>query len=50
VFHVRNDLLSGMKIDSKKLRPLSRLAGENYSSLGEILTMQTNSNGTPPSR
>ena len=50
VFHVRNDLLSGMKIDSKKLRPLSRLAGENYSSLGEIVTMQTNSNGTPASR
>jgi len=49
-FHVRDDLLDGMKIDSRKLRPVSRLAGENYGHLGEIISMVTSSNGPPPSR
>jgi len=50
MFHVRDDLLDGMKIDSNKLRPVSRLAGENYAYLGEIVSMSTSSNGPPPSR
>lgn len=50
VFHVRDDLLIGMKIDSRKLRPVSRLAGGNYGHLGEIVSMLTSSNGIPPSR
>ena len=47
-FHIRDDLLDGMKIDSRKLRPVSRLAGENYGYLGEIVSMLTSSNGAPP--
>jgi flavin reductase (DIM6/NTAB) family NADH-FMN oxidoreductase RutF len=39
-FHVRDDLLNGVKIDSSRLRPLCRLAGPNYASLGETITRQ----------
>ncbi|MGQ3003547.1 MAG: flavin reductase family protein [Hydrogenophaga sp.] len=40
-FHVRDDLVNGVKIDSSRLRPLCRLAGPNYAGLGETITMLT---------
>lgn len=36
-FHVRNSLLSGGKIDTALLNPISRLAGPNYATIGQIL-------------
>lgn len=38
-FHVRDDLYEAGKIDTKKLRPICRVAGPRYASLGEIVTM-----------
>lgn len=40
LFHVRDDLISGGKIDTAKLRPVCRLGGPNYARLGEIVTMR----------
>ncbi len=39
-FHFRDGLMKGGKIDSKALDPLCRLAGPNYATLGDIVTMQ----------
>lgn len=39
VFHVRDDVYGNGKIDTRKLRPICRLGGPNYASLGEIFTM-----------
>jgi flavin reductase (DIM6/NTAB) family NADH-FMN oxidoreductase RutF len=39
-FHLRDDLLVNGKIDTRKLRPICRLAGPNYARLGEIVTMR----------
>jgi flavin reductase (DIM6/NTAB) family NADH-FMN oxidoreductase RutF len=39
-FHFRDGLMKGGKIDSKVLDPLCRLAGPNYATLGDIVTMQ----------
>jgi len=39
-FHFRDGLMQGGKIDSKALDPLCRLAGPNYATLGDIVTMQ----------
>ena len=39
-FHFRDGLLKNGKIDSATLDPLCRLAGPNYATLGEIVTMQ----------
>lgn len=39
MFHVRDDLYSNGKIDTRKLRPICRLGGPTYASLGEIITM-----------
>jgi flavin reductase (DIM6/NTAB) family NADH-FMN oxidoreductase RutF len=39
-FHFRDGLLKGGKIDTKALDPLCRLAGPNYATLGDIVTMQ----------
>jgi flavin reductase (DIM6/NTAB) family NADH-FMN oxidoreductase RutF len=39
-FHFRDGLMNGGKIDSKALDPLCRLAGPNYATLGDIVTMQ----------
>jgi flavin reductase (DIM6/NTAB) family NADH-FMN oxidoreductase RutF len=39
-FHFRDGLLKNGKIDTKSLDPLARLAGPNYATLGEIVTMQ----------
>ena len=38
-FHVADELLHNGRIDIEKLRPVSRLAGSNYSKLGEIFAM-----------
>ncbi len=39
VFHVLDDVCTGGKVDSAKLRPLARLGGPNYAGLGEMMTM-----------
>lgn len=38
--HVRDDLMQGGKIDTRHLNPICRLAGPNYATLGEIVTLQ----------
>jgi flavin reductase (DIM6/NTAB) family NADH-FMN oxidoreductase RutF len=40
LFHVRDDLLHNGKIDTAQLRPIARLAGPNYATLGEIISIQ----------
>ncbi len=37
-FHLRDGLAEGGKVDTRRLRPLCRLAGPHYATLGEILT------------
>jgi flavin reductase (DIM6/NTAB) family NADH-FMN oxidoreductase RutF len=39
MFHVRDDLYFDGKIDTRKLRPICRLAGPHYAALGEIISM-----------
>lgn len=39
MFHIRDDLYNNGKIDTKKLRPICRLGGPNYATLGEFITM-----------
>jgi flavin reductase (DIM6/NTAB) family NADH-FMN oxidoreductase RutF len=38
VFHIRDDLYDNGKIHTKKLRPICRIAGPNYATLGPIVT------------
>lgn len=38
--HVEESLIDNFKIDAKKLAPVSRLAGANWSKLGEIFTLE----------
>lgn len=40
-FHIRDDLYSNGKIDTRLLRPICRLGGPTYASLGEIITMRS---------
>lgn len=40
MWHVRDDVIKGGRIDSKALNPICRLGGPRYASLGEIVTMQ----------
>lgn len=40
VFHIRDDICQDGKIDARRLRPLCRLGGPNYATLGEIITMR----------
>jgi flavin reductase (DIM6/NTAB) family NADH-FMN oxidoreductase RutF len=40
LFHVRDGLLQGGKIDTKQLDPVCRLGGPRYATLGEIVTLQ----------
>lgn len=49
LFHIRDDLLSGTRIDASRLRPIARLGGPNYAKLGEIIGMapQAESPGSP---
>ncbi len=38
MFHIREGLMQDGKIDTVKLRPICRIGGPNYASLGEIIT------------
>src|SRR5262249_4069798 len=38
-FHIRNDLYQDGKIDMRKLRPLARLGGPTYATLGEFMDL-----------
>lgn len=40
-FHLRDGLSQDFKIDTKALDPICRLAGPNYATLGEHITMRT---------
>jgi flavin reductase (DIM6/NTAB) family NADH-FMN oxidoreductase RutF len=40
LFHIRDGLSQNYKIDTAKLRPVCRVGGPNYASLGEIVSMQ----------
>ncbi len=40
VLHIRDDLLNDGKIDSTVLRPICRLGGPNYATLGKVVTLQ----------
>jgi len=39
-FHVADHLLAGERVDTALLRPVARLAGPNYSTLGEVIRFQ----------
>jgi flavin reductase (DIM6/NTAB) family NADH-FMN oxidoreductase RutF len=41
MFHIRDGLCERGKIDTLKLRPVCRLAGQNYASLGQIYSMES---------
>ncbi len=41
VFHIRDDLYSDGKIDTRLLRPICRLGGPNYAMLGDIVTLRS---------
>ena len=38
-FHIRDGLCTNNKIDTRALRPVCRIGGPNYASLGEIVSM-----------
>lgn len=40
VFHIRDEIYKDGKIDTRLLRPICRLGGPTYASLGEIITMR----------
>lgn len=40
LFHFRDGLVKGGKIDTKELDPVCRLGGPRYATLGDIVTMQ----------
>jgi flavin reductase (DIM6/NTAB) family NADH-FMN oxidoreductase RutF len=40
VFHVRDGLVRDGKIDSTELKPVCRLAGPNYATLGRVITLR----------
>lgn len=40
VWHIRDGLLNDGKIDSTTLRPICRLGGPNYATLGKVVTLQ----------
>jgi len=39
LFHIRDGLAVGNKVDAAQLRPVARLGGPNYATLGEIIGM-----------
>jgi flavin reductase (DIM6/NTAB) family NADH-FMN oxidoreductase RutF len=41
VFHVRDGLVRDGKIDSTELKPVCRLAGPKYATLGRVITLRT---------
>lgn len=40
LFHIRDGLCSNNKIDTAALRPICRIAGPNYATLADIISMQ----------
>ncbi len=40
VLHIRDDLVNNGKIDSTMLRPICRLGGPNYATLGKVITLK----------
>lgn len=50
IFHIRDDLISGTRIDATKLRPVARLGGPNYSTLGEIIGMAPQAEQASPQK
>ena len=40
MIHIADGLMKNGRIDSRELNPICRLAGPNYASLGEIVTMK----------
>ena len=40
-FHLRDGLVENGKVDTRRLRPICRIAGPNYATLGEIVTLRT---------
>jgi len=41
MFHIRDGLLRNGKIDTVQLRPICRLGGPNYATLGDIVTLRS---------
>jgi len=41
MFHIRDGLMQDGKIDTGTLRPICRIGGPNYASLGEIITKRS---------
>lgn len=39
-FNIEDDLIDNFRIDAEKLEPMSRLAGQNYSELGNIFALE----------
>lgn len=39
-FHLRDGLVENGKVDTRRLRPICRIAGPNYAKLGEIVTLR----------
>lgn len=50
IFHIRDDLITGTRIDAAKLRPVARLGGPNYSTLGEIIGMAPQAEQASPQK
>jgi flavin reductase (DIM6/NTAB) family NADH-FMN oxidoreductase RutF len=49
-FHIRDDLYDNGKINTANLRPICRIAGPHYASLGPIVTQATLGTFGPPAR
>jgi flavin reductase (DIM6/NTAB) family NADH-FMN oxidoreductase RutF len=47
-FHIRDDLYENGKINTARLRPICRIAGPNYASLGPIVTQSALGSWGPP--
>jgi flavin reductase (DIM6/NTAB) family NADH-FMN oxidoreductase RutF len=39
-FHLREGLVENGKVDTRRLKPICRIAGPNYATLGEIVTLR----------
>lgn len=50
LFHIREGLAVDNKIDTGRLRPIARLGGPNYSTLGEIIGMTPQAEHSSPQK
>jgi len=50
LFHIREGLAADNKIDTGRLRPIARLGGPNYSTLGEIIGMAPQAGQSDPKK